>query len=152
MKVIEFEEYGAAEVLHIVERPKPAPGPGEVLIRIHASAVNSGDWRVRKADPFLVRLFFGLRRPKPSARVLGSVLSGVVESVGDGVSRLKPGDRVFGMSDLALGCYAEYIVLPESGPIAKGVDSLSHEEAATIPFGLHTAHHFLKEAAPEAGD
>ena len=144
MKAIEFRKYGPPEVLKVVEKNKPAPGPGEVLIKIHATAINSGDWRVRKADPFLVRLFFGLFRPKKSARVLGSVLSGTVEGLGEGVSRFSIGQAVFGMSDLALGCYAEYICLPENAPVVSAPETLSHEEAASIPFGLHTAHHFLK--------
>ncbi|MCB1172536.1 MAG: NAD(P)-dependent alcohol dehydrogenase [Leptospiraceae bacterium] len=152
MRVIEFHKYGSADELKIVERPRPVPGPGEVLIRIHASAVNSGDWRVRKADPFLVRLFFGLRRPRAAARVLGSVLSGVVAETGTDVHRFQPGDRVFGMSDLAMGCHAEYICLPENAPITTGLESLSHAEAASIPFGLHTAHHFLTPLSLQQGN
>ncbi len=151
MKVIEFEKYGPAEVLQIVQKDIPEPGPGEIRIRIHSTAVNSGDWRVRRADPFLVRLFFGLFKPGQKARVLGSVLSGTVDAIGAEVTRFAPGDRVFGMSDLALGCYAQYICLPESAPVVKGVESLSHEEAASIPFGLHTAYHFLKGAHLENG-
>lgn len=151
MKAIEFKRYGPAEELQIVEREKPRPGPGEVLIRIHSTAVNSGDWRVRKADPFLVRLFFGLFRPKKSARILGSVLSGVVEAVGEDVKRLSAGQAVFGMSDLALGCHAEYICLPEKAPVVQAPAGFSHEELASIPFGLHTAHHFLKSIPLETG-
>lgn len=152
MKVIEFQKYGGPEVLQIVEKQKPVPKQGEILIKIRATAVNSGDWRVRRANPFLVRLFFGLFRPKQSARVLGSVLSGVVESIGEGVTRFKVGDRVFGMSDPAMGCYAEFIVLPESAPVTKLNQKISHEEAASVPFGLHTAYHFLNKCNLQAGD
>lgn len=144
MKVIEFLKYGEPEVLHLAEREKPIPGKGELRIKIHATAVNSGDWRVRKADPFLVRLFFGICSPKKSARVLGSVFSGVVDAVGDTVTRFKVGDRVWGMSDLTLGCYAEYITLPENSAIANGSEQFAHEDLAGTPFGLHTAYHFLK--------
>lgn len=151
MKAIEFDRYGSPEVLQIVEREIPEPAPGEIRIRIHATAVNSGDWRVRGASPFLVRLFFGLFRPKKSARVLGSVLSGTVDKAGEGVQGFSVGDRVFGMSDLAMGCYAQFICLPESAPIVKGTEIISHEEAASIPFGLHTAHHFLKKVDLQPG-
>lgn len=144
MKVIQFENYGPADVLHIVEKSVPEPKKGEVRIKIHSTAINSGDWRVRKAEPFLVRLFFGLFKPRKSARVLGSVLSGTVDKIGPGVGRFSQGDRVFGMSDLAMGCYSQYICLPETAPIVKGTESISHEQAASIPFGLHTAFHFLK--------
>ncbi len=152
MKAVEFYRYGPPEVLTVTEKPKPVPGVGEILVRVYSSAVNSGDWRIRKADPFLVRLMFGLTGPRSAARVPGSVFSGIVEAAGEGVTEFLPGDRVFGMSPTAMGCYAEYIVLPENAPVAKGIESLTHEEAACVPFGLHTAYHFMKSIGFSKGD
>jgi NADPH:quinone reductase-like Zn-dependent oxidoreductase len=99
--------------------------------------------RLRKADPFAVRLFFGLLKPKIT--ILGSVFSGDVESVGKKVRRFKVGDQVFGHTDMNFGAYAEYICVPEDGSLAlKPVDIL-HYEAAAIPFGGVTALHFIRK-------
>lgn len=121
----------------------------EILLRVKATAVNSGDWRLRKADPFAVRLFFGLMKPK--LNILGAVFSGDVESVGKNVTRFKVGDKVFGHTDMRFGAYAEYICLAEHGSLALKPDSLTHAEAAVIPFGGTAALHFIKKAAIQPG-
>lgn len=127
----------------------PVPKDKEIRVHVKATAVNSGDWRLRKADPFGVRLFFGLLKPK--LNILGSVFSGVVESVGKEVKRFKVGDPVFGHTDMRLGAYAEYICLSESGTLALKPDHLTHAEAAVIPFGGVTAYHFIKKASIRPG-
>ena len=148
MKAITFSRYGPPEVLQLDELPIPEPAEGEVLIRVFATAVNSGDWRLRKAEPFLVRLFFGMFKPR--IRVLGSAFSGVIEKVGSHVSTLKVGDMVFGLSDEKFGTYAEYLAFPEDGPMARKPGNLSHGEAASLVFGGHTALHFLRKAGISA--
>jgi 2-desacetyl-2-hydroxyethyl bacteriochlorophyllide A dehydrogenase len=144
MKAAVYTQYGSPEVLQISEVSKPEPKANEILVRIKATAVNSGDVRLRKADPFAVRLFFGLRKPK--LNILGAVFSGEVESVGSQVTRFKADDRVFGHTDMRFGGYAEYISLPEDGSLALKPAHISDIEAATIPFGAVTALHFIKKA------
>lgn len=144
MKAAIYTQYGSPEVLQIKEVTKPTAKENEILIRIKATAVNSGDVRLRKADPFAVRFFFGLLKPK--LNILGSVFSGEVESVGSHVKLFKVGDQVFGHTDMRFGAYAEYICLPEDGSLALKPSNISHNEAAVIPFGGVTALHFLKKA------
>lgn len=145
MKAIVYTHYGPPEVLQIKEVEKPSPGDNEILLRVKATAVNSGDWRLRKADPFGVRFFFGLMKPK--INILGSVFSGEVEGVGKDVKLFKIGDQLFGHTDMHFGAYAEYVSLPEVGTLALKPDRLTHTEAAVIPFGGTTALHFIKKAA-----
>lgn len=148
MKAAVYTQYGSPEVLQLREVAKPAPKDNEILLRIKATAVNSGDVRLRKADPFAVRLFFGLLKPK--VNILGSVFSGEVESVGKQVRLFKAGDQVFGHTKMSFGAYAEYICLPEDGSLALKPANISHNEAAVIPFGGVTALHFIKKAIIKA--
>lgn len=149
MKAAVYIQYGSPEVLQIKEVTKPTPKENEILVRIKATAVNSGDLRLRKADPFAVRLFFGLLKPKTT--ILGSVFSGEVESIGYAVKKYKVGDAVFGHTDMSFGAYAAYKCLPEDGSLAIKPATVSHTEAAGIPFGGVTALHFLKKAKIQAG-
>ncbi|MFN8296065.1 MAG: NAD(P)-dependent alcohol dehydrogenase [Chitinophagales bacterium] len=149
MKAAVYNQYGSPEVLQIKEVTKPTPKENEILVRIKATAVNSGDLRLRKADPFAVRLFFGLLKPKTT--ILGSVFSGEVESIGSAVKKYKVGDAVFGHTDMSFGAYAAYKCLPEDGSLAIKPATVSHVEAAGIPFGGVTALHFLKKAKIQAG-
>lgn len=149
MKAIVYTQYGSPQVLQLKEVAKPTPKDNEILIRIKATAVNSGEVRLRKADPFAVRLFFGLTKPK--INILGVVFSGEVESLGSGVQRFIVGDEVFGHTDMSFGTYAAYKCLPENGSIALKPVTLTHQEAAVIPFGGVTALHFLKKASIKKG-
>lgn len=149
MKAAFYTKYGSPEVLHIKEVAKPIPKENEILFRIHSTAVNSGDVRLRKADPFAVRFIFGLIKPK--INILGSVFSGEVEKVGENVKNYKVGDSVFGHTDMSFGTYAEYICLPENASIAFKPANISHMEAAVIPFGGVTALHFIKKAMIQSG-
>lgn len=145
MKAAVYTQYGTPDVVQLKEVDKPMPKEHEVLVRIKATAVNSGDVRMRKADPFAVRFIFGFFTPR--IPVLGAVFSGEVESVGKQVKAFKPGDQVFGHTDMRFGAHAEYICVAESGSVTLKPATLSHAEAATIPFGAVTALHFLKKAA-----
>jgi len=149
MKAAVYVQYGAPEVLQVKAVEKPMPKNNEILVRIRATAVNSGDWRLRKADPFAVRFIFGLMRPK--INILGSVFSGEVESVGNQVKLFKAGDQVFGHTDMSFGAYAEYKCLPENASIALKPANISHNEAAVIPFGGVAAWHFIKKAGIQPG-
>jgi NADPH:quinone reductase-like Zn-dependent oxidoreductase len=149
MKAAVYTHYGPPEVLQVKQVEKPIPKRNELLLRIRATAVNSGDLRLRKADPFAVRFFFGLISPK--INILGSVFSGEVESVGEDVEHFKAGDLVFGHTDMSFGSYAEYICLPENASIALKPATISHNEAAVIPFGGVAALHFIKKAMIQPG-
>ncbi|MEO8148275.1 MAG: NAD(P)-dependent alcohol dehydrogenase [Bacteroidia bacterium] len=149
MKAIVYTQYGPPEVLQLKEVEKPSPKDNEILLRVKATAVNSGDWRLRKADPFAVRFIFGLTKPK--INILGTVFSGEVERVGKDIKLFKIGDQVFGHTDMRFGAYAEYMSIPENGTLALKPDSLTHTEAAVIPFGGTTALHFIKKAAIKPG-
>jgi NADPH:quinone reductase-like Zn-dependent oxidoreductase len=149
MKAIVYTQYGPPEVLKLKEVEKPTPKKNEILIRVMATAVNSGDWRLRKADPFAVRFFFGLFKPK--INILGSVFSGEVETIGTDVKNFKIGDSVFGMTDMKFGAYAEFLCLPENGAFTIKPDNITHVQAAAIPFGATATLYFIKKANITSG-
>ncbi|MEO6831879.1 MAG: NAD(P)-dependent alcohol dehydrogenase [Chitinophagaceae bacterium] len=144
MRAIIYKKYGGPEVLELGQVDIPMPKDKEILIRIFATAANSGDIRIRSADPWAVRLFFGLTKPKNP--ILGSVLSGEIVALGKAVTLFKVGDKVFGSTGMRFGSYAEYICLPENGILSIKPDNISHEEAGTVPFGGTTALHFVRKA------
>lgn len=143
MKAILCHQYGNPDVLQLGETPKPVPKYNEVLIYVKATAVNSADWRIRKPDPAIARLFFGLLKPRK--KILGVVFSGIIEAIGSEVKNFKAGDEVFGMSGTDLGAYAEFVCIKADGAIVIKPKNISYTEAATIPFGATTALHFLKK-------
>lgn len=139
------QRYGSPDMLTPVSRPIPNPGPGEVLIRIHASAVTRADGMMRAGQPRFARLFLGLRRPRQN--LSGTGLSGEVIAVGDNVSRFAVGDAVFGEAGLKFGANASHICLDASGVLMKKPAALSHEDAAVMCDGPLTSLNFLREVA-----
>jgi len=145
MKAVTYSEYGSPDVLRLAEVAKPVPGDDEVLVKVHAASVNAADWRMMRADPFLVRLYGGLLRPSKFP-VLGADIAGQVEAVGSSVSQFKPGDEVFGdVFASGFGGFAEYKCAREDELVAKPA-SLSFEEAAAAPLAALTALHGLRDA------
>lgn len=155
MKVVRYSEYGGPEVFQMATVPKPIPTDDEVLIRIHATTVSSGDRRLRSMQmplgfEMMGRLFFGVLRPKN--RVLGSEFAGRVEAIGKNVRKFKRGDSVFGLDGLRMGCYAEYRCMKETGAMAIKPANLTYGEAATLSFGGSTAMNFLRRSGLKPGE
>ncbi len=151
MRAAVYHRYGPPEVVVVEDVPRPAPKPNEVLVRVHASTVCAADWRLRKADPFVVRLFNGLLRPRRT-KILGMEFSGVVEEAGASVTRFSPGQAVFGSPLFKLGAHAEYVCVPEDGPIAGKPANMSFAEAAAVMFGALTCLSYLPQADIKPGD
>lgn len=149
MKAIVNTQYGSPDVLRMLEVAKPTPKENEVLIRIHAAAVNAADWHLLKADPFLVRLQFGLFKPKLT--ILGADIAGRVEAVGQNVTKFKVGDEVFGdISSSGWGGYAEYAAVREDVLVLKPAN-ITFEEAAAVPMAAVTALLGLKAGNIQPG-
>ncbi|MFE0005779.1 NAD(P)-dependent alcohol dehydrogenase [Streptomyces erythrochromogenes] len=133
MKAIVQDRYGSPGVLELREVERPPVGDREVLVRVRAASVNARDWHLMRGDPYLARLVLGLRRPK--VRIRGTDFAGRVEAVGKDVTRLRPGDEVFGEAE---GAFAEYVCAPADAVEPKPAN-LTFEQAAAVPLAGNTA-------------
>ncbi|WP_426452099.1 NAD(P)-dependent alcohol dehydrogenase [Paenibacillus sp. S-38] len=154
MKAMVCTKYGGPDVLELREIAKPVPKAKELLVKIHAATVTSGDIRVRafQSPPLLwlpMRAVLGFTKPRNP--ILGVELAGEVEAVGPAVKRFKKGDRVFALTRMRLGCYAEYTCLSEEDLVAVQPAHATHEEAAAILFGGTTALHFFRKGQLRSG-
>jgi NADPH:quinone reductase-like Zn-dependent oxidoreductase len=133
MRAVVQPAYGAPDVLELRDIGIPVPRDGEVLVRVRAAGLNIGDWHLLRGIPYVMRLVFGLRRPrKPTP---GMDLAGQVEAVGAGVTGLRPGDAVFGWGP---GAFAEYASVPADNVMA-APRGLSFEQAAAVGDSAFTA-------------
>lgn len=132
MKAIVFTRYGPPDGLALKEVPKPTPKDNELLIKVHASSINSWDWEFLNGIPFINRLMYGLLKPKPRKQILGADIAGTIEAVGRHVKRFQPGDEVFGDLWDNWGGFAEYACAHETALELKPANS-SFEEAAVVP-------------------
>ena len=151
MKAVVCRSYGPPEVLRLEEVEEPTPKPGEVRIRVWASAVTSSDCYVRGLNlPFryraLARLALGLTGPRRP--ILGMVLAGEVDTLGPGVTSFQMGDQVIGLDRHRFGTYAEEVCWPQATVLALRPAWLSWEETAALPYGGLLALHFLRKAGP----
>jgi NADPH:quinone reductase-like Zn-dependent oxidoreductase len=143
MKAIVQTEYGSPDVLSLREVDRPVVSDSKVLVRIHATSVHAGDWHLMRGDPWIVRLMFGLFKPK--IQILGTDIAGTVEAIGLEVTQFKLGDQVFGdLSECGFGGFAEYVSVPESALVLKP-ENLTFEEAAIVPVSALAALKGLRD-------
>jgi NADPH:quinone reductase-like Zn-dependent oxidoreductase len=140
MRAIVYKKYGSPDVLQMEEVEKPTPNENQVLIKVHAASVNAGDYRMMRANPFLIRLMSGLLKPKDTR--LGWDLAGRVEAVGENVKQFRPEDEVFGCTQ---GAFADYVLAREDYLTLKPA-SKSFEETAALPVAALTALQGLRDA------
>lgn len=155
MRAAVLSSFGSPQNVEIATLPIPKPKSGEVLIRVTATAVNSGDVRIRGKDvpkgyKFLMGLMLGFSKPR--IPILGTVFAGEVVAVGAKVKAFTSGQRVFGSTELKMGTHAEYLTIHADKAIAPTPGNLSDPEAVSLIFGTTTALHFLNKAKLKQGE
>lgn len=155
MKAVICPTYGSPDVLRIEDVPKPTPQDNEILIKVHATTVTAGDWRIRSLEiPFgfktLSRLMFGFTGPRNP--ILGVEVAGTIEATGKDVTAFTVGDEVFALDGSRWGGHAEYKCMPADAAVALKPANLTFEEAAALSFGGTTALHFWQKADLQKGE
>jgi len=131
MKAIILKEYGLPNLLEIGDVAKPVPNDDEVLVKIHSASINDWDWGLVRGKPFVIRLFFGLRKPK--INIPGVDVSGKIEAVGVKVNSFNIGDEIYcDLSECGCGGFAEYVCVPEK-VLCRKPSSISHNDASALP-------------------
>lgn len=149
MKAAICEKYGSPDVIKVKEVPAPQVEPGEVLIKVMASAVNTMDVRLRSLSVgplmgIMMRFMMGITKPKQP--ILGANVAGEIVALGEGVESFKIGDQVFGVTGMSFGGHAQYIAMKEARSVALKPKNALYEEAAVLPFGGTSALFFLRKA------
>ncbi len=140
MKAIVYRCYGSPDVLEFEDVDKPKPADDEVLVKVHAAAVNPLDWHYMRGSPYIMRLGVGLGAPTRTS--MGVDFAGTVEAVGSNVKRFKPGDEVFGGRS---GAFAEYVTVREDRALALKPANMTFEQAASVPIAGITALQALRD-------
>lgn len=143
MKAVVATAYGSPDVLQLQEVAKPVPKANEVLVKVRATVVSPAECAARKGDPFIVRFFTGLTRPKKA--IPGSEVAGEIEAVGSGVRRFAVGDQIYAATGANFGASAEYVCFAETEAIALKPAALTHDEAAALCYSALTALPFLRD-------
>jgi NADPH:quinone reductase-like Zn-dependent oxidoreductase len=141
MKAIVQDRFGPPDTLRMVDTEKPEIGSGDVLLKVHAAAVNPYDWHMLRGDPRVARLMGGVGLTKPKARIAGVDVAGRVHDVGADVHGLRPGDEVFGF---ARGAFAEFAAADAALVVPKPA-ALSFEQVAALPMAAVTALHAIRD-------
>ncbi len=149
MRAVVYRRYGPPQVLRLEEVERPTHADDEILVRVHATTVNRTDCGFRKAAPFIVRLFSGLRRPRK--QILGTEFAGEVAAAGPAVTRFAVGDRVFGVNSDNFGAHAEFVAVPEHAPVATMPAGMGFREAAAVCDGALLALACLRRAGLRGG-
>ena len=142
MKAIRYHVYGPPEVLTLEDVPLPAVGDNDILVRVHAAAVNPLDFHYLRGTPYLLRVMSGLSKPK--VKGLGADMAGVVEAIGKDVTMFGVGDEVFGGRSET---FAEYVRLPQDGVVERKPPNLTFEQAAAVPVAAFSALQALRDKA-----
>jgi NADPH:quinone reductase-like Zn-dependent oxidoreductase len=140
MKAIVQDKYGSPDVLELKDIDRPVVGDDDVLVRVHAAAVNPADWHVMRGLPYIMHMVFGLLKPR--IKVQGRDVSGRVEAVGKDVRQFRPGDEVY--AEVDKGSFAEYTCVSEDVMELKPAN-LTFEQAAAIPLAANTALQGLRD-------
>src|SRR5664279_5511553 len=141
MKAIVQDRFGPPDTLRMVDTEIPEIGSGDVLLKVHAAAVNPYDWHMLRGDPRVARLMGGVGLTKPKARIAGVDVAGRVHDVGADVHGLRPGDEVFGF---ARGAFAEFAAADAALVVPKPA-ALSFEQVAALPMAAVTALHAIRD-------